>query len=391
MALWQHQKEGVNIISKQPATLLYHGMGAGKSYTSLSAIKQLQANFILIVCPKRVIETWIAEINRHTPDEFTVIAPLTGSVAKKAKDIKAKLLNKRDPKPKVVIVNYESCWRPGLGHTYRQINRKQKVIMNKGLFRSVSWDVIVVDECFVADTLIDTPSGSKNIQDLKQGDTVYGYDHEKNRVVETLVKETMQNEATYGDLYGTNKNLGTMTHPYYTQDGYKMAVELRDGTDTVFMRQTDGTIKGCSPYSSWSPFKMKPVPHPDDPVTVYNIETGTSNYFARGVLVHNCHKIKAPGSNVSQFFKLLGTNAKKRIGLSGTPTPNSPLDVYGIYRFLDPDIYGTSYQRFKMRYAEWGGFENRQVMRYINQEDSTQSQNRRCHRAAGVLRHICRV
>jgi len=72
------------------------------------------------------------------------------------------------------------------------------------------------------------------------------------------------------------------------------------------------------------------------------------------------------------FFKALRPKTKKRIGLSGTPTPNSPLDIYGIYRFLDPDIFGTSYQRFQMKYALMGGFENYTVLKIINQQELNQ-------------------
>jgi SNF2 family DNA or RNA helicase len=46
--------------------------------------------------------------------------------------------------------------------------------------------------------------------------------------------------------------------------------------------------------------------------------------------------------------------------------PNSPLDAYGLYRFLDPSIFGTRYDEFESHYAVMGGFNNYQVLRYIN-------------------------
>ena len=73
------------------------------------------------------------------------------------------------------------------------------------------------------------------------------------------------------------------------------------------------------------------------------------------VVLDESHRIKAPGSKVSWFFKRLRINAARRICLTGTPMPHSPLDVYAQYRFLDPNIYDRSFQFFKLRYAILGG------------------------------------
>ena len=54
--------------------------------------------------------------------------------------------------------------------------------------------------------------------------------------------------------------------------------------------------------------------------------------------------------------------------LSGTPMANSPLDVYGQYRFLDPTIFGTNYDRFRQEYAILGGPEHNFVVGYKNQQ-----------------------
>lgn len=84
------------------------------------------------------------------------------------------------------------------------------------------------------------------------------------------------------------------------------------------------------------------------------------------VVLDEIHKIKAPGSKVSRFCAGLTTRSKFRLGLTGTPMPHSPLDVYGQYRFLDPGIYGTSFQLFRARYAVMGGYGNHEVVGYRN-------------------------
>lgn len=88
------------------------------------------------------------------------------------------------------------------------------------------------------------------------------------------------------------------------------------------------------------------------------------------VILDEGHRIKSAGSTVSKFFAGLGkkTNARK-LALTGTPTPNSPLDVYGLYRFLASDIFGTNFDNFKHQYADFGGFNGYQVLRFKNLDD----------------------
>jgi len=57
------------------------------------------------------------------------------------------------------------------------------------------------------------------------------------------------------------------------------------------------------------------------------------------------------------------------MALSGTPLPHSPLDAYGQFRFLDPGIFGTSFARFRAKYALMGGFQNYQVVGWQNEEE----------------------
>lgn len=69
------------------------------------------------------------------------------------------------------------------------------------------------------------------------------------------------------------------------------------------------------------------------------------------VILDESHRAKSAGSNTSKFLALMGKRVKKRICLSGTPMANSPLDIYGQYRFLDPSIFGTRHVDFLNEYA----------------------------------------
>jgi SNF2 family DNA or RNA helicase len=79
------------------------------------------------------------------------------------------------------------------------------------------------------------------------------------------------------------------------------------------------------------------------------------------------HKIKAPGGGTSLFMSQLERRVFKKHGMTGTVFHNTHLDAYAQYRFLDKKCLGTSYQRFKKKYAvlnEWGG-----VVQIINIDD----------------------
>jgi len=87
------------------------------------------------------------------------------------------------------------------------------------------------------------------------------------------------------------------------------------------------------------------------------------------VVLDESHRAKAAGSKVSKYLAMLGRRVPVRMCLSGTPMANSPLDVYGQYRFLDRSIFGTNYESFKQQYAVLGGPERKFVVGYKNQQE----------------------
>lgn len=87
------------------------------------------------------------------------------------------------------------------------------------------------------------------------------------------------------------------------------------------------------------------------------------------VILDESHRAKAAGSKVSKYLAMLGRRVRYRLCLSGTPMANSPLDVYGQYRFLDRSIFGTNHERFLQTYAVMGGPDRNFIVGYKNQRD----------------------
>lgn len=84
------------------------------------------------------------------------------------------------------------------------------------------------------------------------------------------------------------------------------------------------------------------------------------------IICDESQRIKTPGARQSKAMARLGTIARYRMILTGTPVSQGPLDFYSQYRFLDRNIFGTSYYAFRARYALMGGYGNRQVIGYQN-------------------------
>lgn len=71
------------------------------------------------------------------------------------------------------------------------------------------------------------------------------------------------------------------------------------------------------------------------------------------VIADEAHKLKNPQSQQSKALMRLGKAARMKLALTGTPIAKAPLDVYGIFRFVDPDVFGMTWPEFKERYAVW--------------------------------------
>ena len=100
------------------------------------------------------------------------------------------------------------------------------------------------------------------------------------------------------------------------------------------------------------------------------------------VVVDEAHKIKSPTSNVGRLIGRIGEIAPRRMALTGTIMPAGPLDVFGVWRFLEPHAFGqtladgtkkrATFAAFKDKYAVMGGYMGREVKGYKNLDEMQQ-------------------
>jgi SNF2 family DNA or RNA helicase len=97
------------------------------------------------------------------------------------------------------------------------------------------------------------------------------------------------------------------------------------------------------------------------------------------LVVDEMHKIKGPTSNTGRLLGRVAEYVPRRIGLTGTPMPNGPLDIFGQWRFLEPFAFGdlavdgsrkrATFGAFKDKYAVMGGYMGREVKGFRNLDE----------------------
>jgi hypothetical protein len=69
------------------------------------------------------------------------------------------------------------------------------------------------------------------------------------------------------------------------------------------------------------------------------------------VIFDEIHRLKSATGITSKTAAEWVSFSRRRLGLSGTPMPQRPTDIFGSYRALDPGIFGPTWTPFKNEYA----------------------------------------
>lgn len=189
-----------------PKCAAWAGMGLGKTVSTFTAIDRMMLAGILekptlVIAPLRVArDVWPDEVREWSHLQHLKVQPVLGSQTERI----AALQTKAD----VYTINFENLeWLIGL------------------LWDRWPFDMIVVDECFRAGTLVDTPRGPVPIESLSVGDTVLsaaGVD----RVVRTHSRESSE----LVEMVVNGKSIWCSTkHPFFTSRGWVCAKDVAEG------------------------------------------------------------------------------------------------------------------------------------------------------------------
>lgn len=98
---------------------------------------------------------------------------------------------------------------------------------------------------------------------------------------------------------------------------------------------------------------------------VAELERCIKDNLIQQIVFDELHKCKNP--KAKQTEGLLRLNPEYKLGLTGTPIINSPLDLYPMMKWLGRRVPPMSY--FKQKYCVLGGFQNKEIVGYRNTEE----------------------
>lgn len=222
------------------------------------------------------------------------------------------------------------------GSTITYATVQTMIKLNPSEYRD-RFNCVIVDECFPATTTIETKDGIKTLDCVTIGDITTSYNTKtgkvENKPVTHVFKLRAHNIVTV--VFSNGKRIVcTSNHPFYTQSGeWKKAEEL--GVSDFVMQLLPQEVYERRIFD-WFRVESVQVQEPTSDGTfgglcpdgyVYNIEVAdNNNYFADGVLVHNCHRCNTKKSTSQMSFVVNSIAAEYKYGLSATP---ETLDGYG--------------------------------------------------------------
>jgi RHS repeat-associated protein len=165
------------------------------------------------------------------------------------------------------------------GRTLSAAGGKVVAAVTEKIAAAESKSAPVLRFCFPAGTLVATPDGERQIEDIREGDAVLSWDFDEQKVVTKKVTQVFARNATrlLQIDFGDTALKTTGNHPFWVKDsGWTLAEELSPGMKLLAL---DGTER-----------EVIDVLAEEKVVPVFNFEVaGTNNYFAGDdpVLVHN--------------------------------------------------------------------------------------------------------
>jgi SNF2 family DNA or RNA helicase len=92
--------------------------------------------------------------------------------------------------------------------------------------------------------------------------------------------------------------------------------------------------------------------------SAWRLEKELLAFDADLIICDEAHKIKENRTSQSKAMHRLGDKARYKLLLTGTLITNKEIDVFSQYRFLNSEIFGTSFYIFRNRYFDMCGYGN---------------------------------
>ncbi len=339
--LYPHQITSTMYLNAVRNALLALDMGTGKSLISIAFAEMNPFKKVFVITPNSLKFNYYNEVKKFTNSSAYIIGKKNDCSIDDAK---------------YIIVNYE--FFNSAPKTGKVINKMKKLGINK-------IDCLIVDECFTYDTLVDTNKGKIKIGDIvdnKLDVEVLSYNHQLNAIEYKPILRHLNND--YKNTIRLELLNGiyvecTPEHKFYSvnENKYKQIKDFN--TDDKLYYRNDNNVE----IISYNDIKISESSN----VMVYNLEIADNhNYFANGILVSNCHRLKSTKSNTYINFRKIFKDdifidkQPCKIFMSGTPAPSRAAELYNVLNQISPTDFPTKthfynyYLGMEYNHDEWG-------------------------------------
>ena len=187
--LYEYQKPALEALKKAKNGVLKAPCGSGKTNIALQLIKELGGKALWLTHTKKLLEQSKARCESYFEGDFGTITEGAVNIGNDITFATVQTMSKLDPQ----------------------------------LYKN-EFSAVVIDECFVGETLIKTNKGSKQIKDIKAGDIVASYNEKTHRIEWKKVLKTMIHQDR--EVICINNTYCTSNHPWFTQRGWVKAEEI---------------------------------------------------------------------------------------------------------------------------------------------------------------------
>ena len=294
-----YQERAIKACLKRVRGIVSHSTGAGKTLVIAGVTFCLNCRTLILCIGKEHVNQMTRDMEKYVGRNVSVI---TGG--------------RYDDEGPIVVSNIQALMA---------IKKKDEFGFRKLV---KNFKCVIVDECFIPGTKISTPDGDKNIEDVKVGDKVIGFDEKTKQIINDEVTNIFKNEIQ-DKLYHVKINgeitTCTANHPFYTNRGWVKASELKKRIDAVWCVSNHRQEKK-EKILNW--FRVENIEAQEQrgikesrrlcgSSCVYNLETKqTHTYIANSCVVHNCHHNSRNNSWNTIIYHAV--NAIHKYGFSGT-------------------------------------------------------------------------
>lgn len=92
--------------------------------------------------------------------------------------------------------------------------------------------------------------------------------------------------------------------------------------------------------------------------SAWRLECELLRFNADLIIADEGHRIKSVQSSISKCMHSLGDRTRYKMLLTGTPITKNEMDIFSQYRFINSDLFGTSFYSFRDSYFDMFGYSN---------------------------------